>query len=466
MKVLFLYPNAEGYARTPLGLSIMMSVLRECGHKFDLFDTTFMRTKENLDSALREKKSMVTTTNTSGFYEFHSDSDIVLLLYEKIEEFKPDIIAVSIVEDNYEFTDFLLGAIKYGFDIPIIAGGATPTTAPKIVLENPNIDYIIQGEGEFALLDICDLMEQNKSIWSIQNVWYKNGKKIKGNSLRPLVNLDNLPIQEVKIWNEGHFVKPYDGKLYRSGFIEMSRGCMNNCTYCIESVLRRIHKDTGSKLFRRKSVDAVVKEASYLKEKHRINMVFFTDDNFLFMPLRGIELFGKLWGELDLPYWMNTTFRVATTEKLKILKKSGCCGIGLGVESGSERIRKEVMLRPPASNQDIIDAFERIHKCGIRTTANYILGTPGETEKDIMKTIELHKKIQPKSYDLTIMVPYLGTELHRVCYENGYIETQNKPGFRTMAKRVSMRKNATIETPWLKSKRVNELYNKFEELAK
>ena len=147
MKVFFIYPNAEGYQRIPIGVSILITILIEKGHEIELFDTTFIRS-QNFDNEIREKANLVIPTDMSDLYNTMSDEKIDASLLVKLEHFSPDLIAVSIVEDNYQYADHLLSIVKAARPkIPVIAGGSTPTVAPEVVIENPNIYYIIQGEG-------------------------------------------------------------------------------------------------------------------------------------------------------------------------------------------------------------------------------------------------------------------------------------------------------------------------------
>ena len=151
MKVLFIYPNAEGYGRVSLGISVIMSALVEKGHQIDLFDSTFILKTENTDNILREQSGLVLPTNTSHLYDSHFQEDVDEMLREKVKSFSPDLVAVTIVEENYPLADHFLGIIKSLDNKMItIVGGSTPTVAPEVILGNPLIDFLVQGEGEEA----------------------------------------------------------------------------------------------------------------------------------------------------------------------------------------------------------------------------------------------------------------------------------------------------------------------------
>ena len=95
-----------------------------------------------------------------------------------IENFRPDLIATTIVEDSYVYCNQLLKIAKDNFNIPIVAGGSMPTVVPQVVIENPNIDYVVETEGEIAFIELLEALkvsrEKNKvDVSKVPNLWYK-----------------------------------------------------------------------------------------------------------------------------------------------------------------------------------------------------------------------------------------------------------------------------------------------------
>jgi len=460
LKILFIYPNAEGYGRIPLGISIIITILLENGHQVELFDTTFMKS-EHIDNIIRERAKLVLPVGRSHLYDLHSTEEIDEILREKVRRVSPDLIAISIVEDNYQYADHLLEVIKSLYrGIPVIAGGNTPTVAPDVVIENPYIDYLIQGEGEEGMQEFCDLMERGKSIEGVRNLWYKKNGEIKNNPLRPFVNMDTLPVQNLDLWDRRHFLKPYSGKLFQAGYFEMSRGCLHKCSYCINNTCQKLLREAGE-FHREKSIHKLIEEIRTLRDKHKFEMILFCDDNFLMMSQLRMEEFAESWkAEISLPYWINTEAETINRAKLNILKETGCCGIGLGIESGSEWLRRYVLKRK-ASNEQIEKAFKLIHEFDIRTTANNMIGFPGEYEEDIFETIKLNRKIIPKSWDLNFVAPYIGTAIHAVSKRLGYLDMWDKPGFEGMAKNISTRRGPVINSPQISKERLMSMFYEF-----
>lgn len=442
-KILFIYPNADGYQRIPLGASIVINDLMNQGCEVELFDTTFMK-QMNTDNELREAAGLVKKTDNIK-YDCLADDDIESLLLMRIKSFEPDYVFASIVEDNYHYATSLFKTIKqFNAKLQIIVGGTTPTVAFDVVIENPHIDYIIRGEGE------------NRIWFDDNNMMYLRLKFF-------FTDLDTIPVQNLALWDDRHFIKPYDGRLYRAGFIEMSRGCMNHCSYCVNAGYQRMFKSYG-KYYREKSVDKVIEEARILQKENNLDMFFFTDDDFLFMSKNKMKEFALRWAdEIALPYWMNTRTEMITENKLKYLSVH-CAGIGFGIESGSE-IFRELILERKGKNEDIIEKFGMMKDYGIRTTANFMLGFPFENEGNIIDTIELARKIKADSVDVTYVAPYYGTGLYELCRVHNLIELDNEPGFRGMAKNVSMRKEPAILNHILKKEKVIWYYDNFQRLV-
>jgi radical SAM superfamily enzyme YgiQ (UPF0313 family) len=457
MRIFFIYPNSSGYGRVPTGPAVIIAILQNEGHDVKLFDTTFIMQSDNSDSKSREKLNLVLQTETSHLYDPHTKKDILDMLTDQVNKFSPDLIMISILEDNYEWANCLLRQVKKSFNnIPVLAGGTTPSVAPEVVIENPNIDFLVQGEGEIAIKEFCGKFEKGNSVENTNNIWYLKNNNVVGNPLNPFIDLNDIPIMNFDIWDKKHFVRPYVGKLYNSGYFELSRGCVFKCTYCVNGTFHKLYSHTN-KHYRVKDIGKTLEQIAVAKDKYKFDMITFCDDNFLAMSKPRRECFTDIWkSDINLPYWINTTIESINDEKASFLKETGCCGVGIGIESGSEWLRSNI-LRKEASNDRYINGFNIIHRNGIRSTANYMIGFPGEYEGDIFESIKLNKKLKPKSYDIGFVTPYCGTLIHKVANELGYIKTQSRPGFNGMVKNISLRGDPLIFSPNIGESQLKEL---------
>ena len=465
---MFLYPNNDGYFRCPIGLTLIMTILAEEGHEVKLFDTTFMAVGENNDSKLREKNGTVKPVPTAHLFQKYSSEELITSWIKTIEDFKPDLIAASILEDAYAFCGTFLDAAKKHFTIPIAVGGVTPTISPNVVMEHPSIDMLIQGEGEVAFKELVIALKNKTPLSKVPNLWYKENGKVMINKLVSYMDMNKLPNQRLDFWDEKHFLKPYDGAMYKSGFFEMSRGCMHKCHYCFNRYMQiGLSPSDVGKYRRNKSVDTIIREVKELHKKNNFKLILFTDDNFLARSYPEMDEFYERWSkEIKIPYWFNTCIETLNEQNLPGLKKSRCVGIGIGMETGSEWIRRNVLLKGKMTNEMYLEGFKLMVKHGIRSTCNTMVGFPGEYEEDVFDTIKLVKKIRSLDQDLTscniaFVAPYSGTVIHNICLELGLMNTDTKPGYRGLCKNIGFRKEPVITNPCMSKEKTIELHDNF-----
>ena len=119
------------------------------------------------------------------------------------------------------------------------------------------------------------------------------------------------------------------------------------------------------------------------------------------------------------------------------------------------------ILKRNVDNERLAHSFSNLREAGIRSTANVMMGYPGESEEDIFDTVRLIQKINPDSYDVSIVAPYIGTGIHAVAAQLGFIELRTDPGFRGMATEISFRDHSTIHNPMISPERIIELHRTF-----
>ncbi|MFP6792013.1 MAG: cobalamin-dependent protein, partial [Pseudomonadales bacterium] len=194
MKIFFIYPNFGGYAKIPVGMTLLMTILKNEGHKVELFDVSFIIEDHNFADEVMEKLGSK-ETDTTHLYDYHTFEEIDDLLVSKLKNFSPDLVAANIVEDNYRYCHRLLKLIKtIDPEMPTIVGGSTPSIAANTVIENPYIDYLIKGEAEGPMSEFCSLMEKNEDVTKTASLWYRKNGEVHHNELAPLTDMDELPM--------------------------------------------------------------------------------------------------------------------------------------------------------------------------------------------------------------------------------------------------------------------------------
>ncbi len=118
-------------------------------------------------------------------------------------------------------------------------------------------------------------------------------------------------------------------------------------------------------------------------------------------------------------------------------------------------------------NKFYMEKFALMAKYKIRSTANNMLGIPGEYEEDFFETIKLNKKIRAldpelTSFDVSFMAPYMGTVIHNISLDMNLIEPHTELGFRGMSKaKITMRHEPTMKNPCMSKEKTMELHDDF-----
>ncbi len=225
-KILLFYPKSEGYGGVPNGIALLSGCLKRAGFETACFDTTFLSAPPKTHFQ-RLKHSGVMRADHKKFWskwtpKFAQKTPELFL--KAIREINPDLIVVSIVDVCYVFAMSLLNDIRKKVDVPVVAGGATATMCPEVVIGNDGVDIVCFEKGEDALVELAECITEERDYFGIKNLWVKKDGKIIKNPLRPLKNMDNLSFQDWSIFDKRQFYKPYCGKFHRTGFFELARG--------------------------------------------------------------------------------------------------------------------------------------------------------------------------------------------------------------------------------------------------
>ena len=178
IKVLFIYPNTYGMNMLPPAIALFSALLKDHGHSVDLFDATYYQTDHGIDSdgTKAERLNVVPfSASEKGIKmrETNWSDDIKV----KVEDFQPDLIALSTTEDMWLLGVRMLDEIREFITrhkTPVIVGGVFPTFAPELVIKHDLVDMVCLGEGENTMIDLCDRIEKGNSWDDVTNIWAKN----------------------------------------------------------------------------------------------------------------------------------------------------------------------------------------------------------------------------------------------------------------------------------------------------
>ena len=410
MRVLFLFPNSYMSYGIPTGIATLIAVARQAGHRVDLFDFTFIKT-EALD-IIENPQVFLPTPYT--MYDLVKDDPVQSLeeVFEnKLKSFNPELIAMTAMTGTFDLGIKLLSKFKGKLNCPVIVGGIHATIDPQDALAPEIVDMICVGEGEDMLLELCERMGKGKDYLDINNLGYKVGGKVHINSLRSLVDIDKLPPPEWSVFDERHLFRAFMGNVYKGSFYVMSRGCPFQCTYCVNGPLRNRFRECGSKYFRYQAPQTTIEQIAHLKNTYAGQWFKFADDSIMGFDEDYLAQLADGLEPLKIQFGCSVRPETTTDRKVALLKRMGCVAASVGIESGNETLRKNILNRR-MTNQHIENAVNIIKGHGIRLSTFNMVGLPEETRENVFETIRLNRKIGSKSANVYVIYPYPGTDLY------------------------------------------------------
>lgn len=359
----------------------------------------------------------------------------------------PGLVCLSAITIEYPFIEKVAGYIKKRYSgIYVIAGGIHISLAPEESIKGP-FDAICVGEGEYAAAELAECLDTGNRPSGIKNFWIKaRDGSVERNPARPFVrDLDSLPFPDRQIWQEWIYEERHDAYELLAG-----RGCPFDCTFCCNHAMRKL---APGEYVRTRSPGNIVSE---LRECYRMfpshRMAIIEVENLVLNRGWALELCSALKefnSGLPKPMVFGTNIRVTRGADLgglfEVMRSSGFGRIHIGVESGSERVRREIMKRD-YSNEDIIRAVTSAKRNGLEVCLNNIIGTPGETNEDFRQTVALNRECQPDWTFTGLYYPYPGTDLGSKCKEEGMIKQDPAVGVE--------RKNPVIEYPGMSGRQM------------
>lgn len=344
--------------------------------------------------------------------KYNHQCDVLIESCEKdflnsINKSKPDIIGFYCTTGLQNWIFKCSEKIKKQTSVPVIIGGPHPTFYPNVI-NNPYIDIICRGEGEYASLELMNTLKDNISdIVKIKNLWVKTKELIYRNELRDLIeNLNELPFPDFNIYTKYRFLVSFVKERYP---VITGRGCPYDCSFCYNHSLKKLYKVKG-KYVRRRSVDNVLSELIQAKEKYGVNKFVFNDNDFL-LDTKWLEAFSEQYNKkIKTQFICDARANSVNEDSIKILKKMGCICIKIGVESGNEQIRRKV-LNKDITNEQIKRAAFIIKKYKINLKTCNILGIPLETISVALDTYRINKEIGSDFALCSLLQPYPGTQI-------------------------------------------------------
>jgi anaerobic magnesium-protoporphyrin IX monomethyl ester cyclase len=379
----------ETFERMQFGISYISSVLKEAGHRTKL--------------AVLSQKTIPRVD-------------------EYVRKFSPGLVCFTSVYTEYHIITQVAARVKKAFpEIFTVIGGPHASLRPEECLEDV-FDAVCVGEGEYATLELVEQLESGHYPSGIPNLYIKKPDgKVERNETRPfLEDLESLPFPDREMW------LPWVANTYSRPSVLLGRGCPFRCTYCCNHALRRVAEGQYVRL---RSPSHIIAELTAMKEDNPYIEHIYLEVETLGVDMEwALELCAKLRdlnSKLEIPIIYGTNLRVTPNvdynDLFAALKEANFLFLNIGLESGSERLRKEVLKRR-YSNRDIEQTVEMARKYGLQLGFYNLIGLPGETKADFRETVRMNRVCQPDWFLLAVFFPYPGTELHETCREMGLLE--------------------------------------------
>ncbi len=400
MRVLFVYPNAGSQLGFNYGLAHMSAVLKQAGHQVKLIHLA-----EELGPLPDEAK-----------------------LQAVVRTYDPGIIGFSVVTNQWHYAEQTASWIRKQTRVPMVCGGIHATVAPEQVLGSGLFDYVFVGECDTAFLEFVTTIEQGGDPSGIRNLGFLKDGGLHMNPVRPFPDLEPLPMKDYRIFD---FQRLIDEK---NGWVGLmaSRGCPFQCTYCFNHIIvKKYRAELGVKFselnyIRHFSVSEMIAEIQYLLDHYKNIKMFIFDDDLFTYNADYLTAFCKAYQKIcRIPFVVNAHVHFFDRKRARALAKAGCKIVKFGLESGSPRVRKEIMRRY-TSNKDIAQAIGYAKDEGMHTSCFVMIGLPGETRENVMETISLLAQAKPGRFRWTYFYPYPGTEAYTISEQGGYIDFEKK----------------------------------------
>jgi len=365
-----------------------------------------------LSALLKKNNYSVTYLNTAN----HQEVD------NYIREYNPDLLAYSCTSGEYRVYNELNRRLKHHGIFSVIGGSHATFFGQEFMQNEDNsFDGACRGEGEGALLELCDRLREGKDYQDIKN-WIFRDKSDPSllivNPPRPLIeDLDNLPFPDYHLYKDAKQKEELPEVP-----IWLHRGCPYDCTYCLNHKWRALYKGLGKTIrvaSPRYCIDMI--KNMLLSVGYRPKYLLFDDDTFGH-DLDWLKTFCKLLKEeVGIPWVMHLYPTMINEERVSIMAEGGCYGIRTAIETGNEQRRKELLKRP-MTNQQIERAAKIVHDKGLIFFIQNILLLPGETLETALETFELNVRCRPQVSTASKFQPYPGIELTEKAIEMGLLE--------------------------------------------
>jgi anaerobic magnesium-protoporphyrin IX monomethyl ester cyclase len=378
-------PWYQGKKLPPLGLSYVAGALEKAGFQVEMLDNYM------LNKPIEEVKQLLARLN-------------------------PGIVGITCGSATYRRCLETAKAIKETLpSCKVVVGGWHASYLPDTLLEQSDVDFVVMGEGERAMVELSQQITTSNDPSlpaGIAGVGYKHDGSLMKNAPKFTENMDEIPFPARHLLPMHLYDRTIEFlKAKPADVMNISRGCPFNCSFC---ETRKLWGNTC----RTFSPARVMDEVRYMYEKFGTRGIYFINDNFT-IKRNETEQFCDLLEKsgLDIEWVCDTRTDLVTKELLEKMRNAGCKAIWFGVESGSPRILKRINRTITLRQTE--NAFRLCKQVGIRVACSFMLGFPDETWEDLEATRKFADKLDPDWCQFNVFIAYPDSSLYQEILQSG-----------------------------------------------
>ena len=343
----------------------------------------------------------------------------------EVKKYQPDVIFITTeIMDSWqcpfptydETADISRGIKSLGGFIKTGIMGPHGSTRPVEIMEKTMAEFVVMGEPEMTVVDVCSRLRKDKSISDVPGTAISLRKRIKINRQRPFIkNLDDIPLPAYHLLP---MKKYYHNILNKGNFsiVITSRGCPFQCTFCL--------KDMWGSVYRKRSVENVMEELRLLYKKYGVRSVYFQDLEFLLDRKRVMEICKRMVKErLDFIWGCTARVDSVDREMINAMKSAGCKFILFGVESINPVVLKNI--KKAIIPRQVKEAVDLCKEVGIEASLNTMLGLPGQIKESYTEGIMEMMSWKPHRVTTGITIVFPGTEMYEQARKQGLVKRDN-----------------------------------------
>lgn len=332
-----------------------------------------------------------------------------------VEKINPTIVGFSSMSLQTKYLIKYSQAIADLPNILKIAGGVGPSLAPEETLTESGVEGVAMGEGEQTLNQLLVNINKGADIYNIPGFYWKIGGQIKKNSIPPFItDISTLDFPDYSVFSRSVVV---DRHVIR---VQISRGCPYSCAYCGNPTLRSLYPSNLG-WFRVPTVNYSIQFLKNLIQQYPKSRFIIFNDELLTANKEWFINFGNKYSQIiNRPHNLCIHPETIDADIINTLKKMKCFSVWLGLESGDESVRREIMNRY-YTNEMFITKCKMLKAAGIKIFTFNIIGLPYETPIQMAKTLELNKLIKADNGHCSFFYPFPKTKLYKICQKENLL---------------------------------------------